>query len=75
MGYDLRNVFERDNGQACYTIYCCGNGTVLATYHYASSAYAGVCDMTDYSQTVEAESWNELRRKLKEKHPTGWSWK
>lgn len=75
MGYDLRNVFERDNGQACYTIYCYGNGACIATYHYASSAYAGVCDMTDYSQSVEAESWNELRRKLKEKHPTGWSWK
>ena len=72
--WGFRNVFKCDGGNACYTLYKRSDGMLEAVYHYASFAHAGVCDMTDYSQTVLARSWNELRRKLAQKHPTGWSW-
>ena len=74
-GYPLRNAFQKKDGRAIYSIFVYGEGKgISATYHYASTAYSGCCDMTDYTQGVTAKTWNELKRKLKEKHPTGWHW-
>lgn len=74
-GYPLKNSFVSDHGNTCYSIWVRGDGKgLIATYHYASSAASNVCDMTDCAQTVTAATWNELKRKLNEKHPTGWHW-
>lgn len=74
-GYYLKNMFVSDAGNACYSIWVHGDGNgVEAVYRYASFAAANVCDMVDCTQSITAETWNELKRKLNEKHPTGWHW-
>lgn len=71
----VMNTFVSDHYNNHYEIWVHGNGKgVDAIYHYASSAAGNVCDMPDYSQSITADTWSELKRKLEEKHPTGWHW-